>query len=110
MARSWSLPEEFARLIECHTQLNELVEGGSKDIGALSVALSSALPAASDKTWNERETFLNAFTKIAGTGADPKETLAKVDAEFTEFAPVLKLTAPAKSLVQYFEEQPVTAS
>jgi hypothetical protein len=36
--------------------------------------------------------------------------LAQVDAEFTEFAPVLKLTAPAKSLVQYFEEtQPVPA-
>lgn len=107
MARSWSLPEEFARLIESHTQLNQLVESGSKDIGGLSVALSSLLPAASDKIWHERDAFLAAFTKIVGAGANPKETLAKVDAEFTEFAPVLKLAAPAKSLVQYFEEQPV---
>lgn len=106
MARSWSLPEEFARLIESHTQLKTLVDSSSKDIGALSVALSSSLPAASDKEWNERETFVNSFIKIVGPGANVKETLAKVDAEFTEFAPVLKLVAPAKSLVQYFEEQP----
>jgi HD-like signal output (HDOD) protein len=108
MARSWSLPEEFARLIESHTQLNPLIESGSKDIGAISVALSSSLPAASDKVWHERDVFLSAFAKIAGPAANPKETLAKVDAEFTEFAPVLKLAAPAKSLAQYFEEQAVT--
>lgn len=110
MARSWSLPEEFARLIECHTQLNQLVDSGSKDIGAIAVALSSSLPAASDKVWLERDTFLNAFAKIAGPGANPKEALAKVDQEFTEFGPVLKLAAPGKSLVQYLEEtQPVPA-
>ena len=108
MARSWSLPEEFARLIECHTQLTQLIDSGSKDVSAISVALSASLPAASDKLWNEKDFFLNAFAKIAGPGADPKATLAKVDQEFTEFGPVLKLAAPGKSLVQYFEEaQPV---
>jgi len=109
MARSWSLPEEFARLIEKHTELNQLVDSGGKDVGAISVALSSSLPAASDKTWMERETFLTAFAKIAGPGVNPKESLAKVDQEFTEFGPVLKLTAPAKSLVAYLEEAPVPA-
>jgi HD-like signal output (HDOD) protein len=110
MARSWSLPEEFARLIESHTQLNQLLATNSKDLGAVAVALSSSLPAASDKVWSERELFLSAFEKIAGPSANPSQTLAQVDAEFTEFAPVLKLTAPAKSLVQYFEEtQPVPA-
>lgn len=104
MARSWSLPEEFARLIESHTQLNQLLATDSKDLGAVAVALSSSLPAASDKVWSERELFLNAFSKIAGPGCNPAQTLALVDTEFTEFAPVLKLTAPAKSLVQYFEE------
>ncbi|QDU29589.1 HDOD domain protein [Anatilimnocola aggregata] len=107
MARSWSLPEEFARLIESHTKLNQLIAADSKDIGALAVALSSSLPAASDKLWAEREAFVEAFAKIAGPTANPAQTLAIVDKEFTEFAPVLKLVAPAKSLVQYFEEQPV---
>src|SRR5262245_34807560 len=55
MARSWSLPEEFARLIECHTQLDQLVSSGSKDIGGIAVALSSSLPAASDKVWSEKQ-------------------------------------------------------
>ncbi|WP_254507919.1 HDOD domain-containing protein [Anatilimnocola floriformis] len=109
MARSWSLPEEFARLIEKHCDLNQLVDSGSKDIGAVSVALSASLPAASDKVWCERETFLAAFTKVAGPGVNPKEALAKVDQEFTEFGPVLKLAAPAKSLVAYLEEQTVPA-
>jgi hypothetical protein len=108
MARSWSLPEEFARLIESHTQLNKLTAGDCKDVGAISVALSSSLPAVSDPAWHERETFLAAFTKLAGT-AKPADVLAQVDREFTEFAPVLKLAAPAKGLVQYLEEQPVKA-
>jgi HD-like signal output (HDOD) protein len=105
MARSWSLPEEFARLIEKHAQLNQLLAGDGKDVGAISVALSSSLPAASDKNWVERDTFLAAFAKIAGPAAKPSELLALVDREFTEFGPVLKLAAPAKGLVQYLEEQ-----
>jgi hypothetical protein len=28
--------------------------------------------------------------------------LAKIDAEFAEFAPVMKLSAPARSLVDYY--------
>jgi HD-like signal output (HDOD) protein len=105
MARSWSLPEEFARLIEKHAQLNQLLAGDGKDVGAISVALSSSLPAASDKNWVERDTFLAAFSKIAGPAAKPSELLALVDREFTEFGPVLKLAAPAKGLVQYLDEQ-----
>jgi HD-like signal output (HDOD) protein len=105
MARSWSLPEEFARLIENHTSLDRLISGDCKDVGAISVALSSSLPAASDQAWAEREAFIAAFTKIAGPASKPAELLAQVDREFTEFAPVLKLATPAKALAQYFTEQ-----
>ncbi len=107
MARSWSLPEDFARLIENHTQLNQLLATASKDMGAIAVALSSMLPAASDKVWTEREAFLTAFSKIAGPTSSVAKTLAQVDIEFTEFAPVLKLATPAKTLIHFLEEVPV---
>jgi HD-like signal output (HDOD) protein len=102
MARHWSLPEEFARLIECHTQLDQLMESGSKETGKLAVALSALLPANQDQTWFERDKFVAAFDKLAaGKGKAIPEVFAQIDAEFAEFAPVLKLTAPAKSLVQH---------
>src|SRR5437763_10206415 len=57
MARQWSLPEEFAQLIEAHTQLDRFLAENSKDIGKTSVALSALLPAAHDVTWFERQKF-----------------------------------------------------
>ncbi len=40
IARQWSLPEEFSRLIEGHTQFDKLFAEGSKDVGLLSVSFS----------------------------------------------------------------------
>jgi HD-like signal output (HDOD) protein len=102
MARHWSLPEEFAKLIECHTQLDQLMESGSKETGKLAVALSALLPANQDQTWFEREKFVAAYdTLAAGRGKAIPELFTQIDAEFAEFAPVLKLSTPAKSLVQH---------
>ncbi|MCU0879568.1 MAG: HDOD domain-containing protein [Pirellulaceae bacterium] len=102
MARHWSLPEEFAKLIECHTQLDQLLESGNKETGKLAVALSALLPANQDQSWFERDKFVAAYDKLAaGRGKAIPELFTQIDAEFAEFAPVLKLTAPAKSLVQH---------
>lgn len=105
MARSWKLPENFCSLIECHTQLDQLLAAGSKEAGKLSVALSASLPVGADKIWAERNSFVKAFDTItAGTGKSAADLLAAVDKEFTEFAPVLKLAVPAKTLVQQLSE------
>lgn len=102
MARTWSLPEEFARLIESHTQLPEMLAAGSTDVGRLAVALSSMLPTAGEKNWTEREAFCEAFTKIAGSsGKTPADILGQIDKEFCDFAPVLKVAAPAVTLSQH---------
>lgn len=107
MARHWSLPEEFAKLIELHSSIDRLLAEGCKERGPLAVGLSALLPPASDKTWSEKEKFISIFTTLsAGTGKTPKNMLELVDQEFTEFAPVLRLAAPAKSLVSYLEEAP----
>jgi len=109
MARQWSLPEQFAQLIEAHTQLDEFLAEGCKDAGKVAVALSALLPAANDDQWYERQKFLAAFEQLSGGQRPLADILAQVDQEFTEFAPVLKLATPAKSLVQHLTEEPVKA-
>ncbi len=107
MCRAWSLPEEFAALIESHCQLDELVATGSKSPGKLAVALSSLLPASSDKEWNDRDRFLAVFQQLtAANGISAPNFLAEVDKAFEEFAPVLRLATPATTLAQYLEEAP----
>lgn len=107
MARHWSLPEEFAKLIEWHTRLDELLASGSKETGKLAVALSALLPANHDQQWYERTKFLAAFEQLAGSRGKPVADLfAQIDAEFAEFAPVLKLATPARSLVQHLATEP----
>lgn len=105
MARSWSLPAEFARLIESHIKLNELLAAEKREIGPLAVALSALLPAANDTHWFEREKFLTAFgTASKDSGKTAAEVFSLVDQGYTEFAPVLKLAAPPKTLTQLLSE------
>ena len=102
MARNWSLPEEFARLIETHTQLDQLLADNSKEIGKLAVALSALLPASNDEHWLEQEKFQAAYERLTGKNGKPiAEVFSQVDREFLEFAPVLKLSVPSKSLVSH---------
>ena len=109
MARQWSLPEQFAQLIEAHTQFDKFLAEGSKEVGKISVALSALLPAAHDNEWYERQKFVAAFERLAAGRRPIAEVFQQIDQEFTEFAPVLKLAAPGKSLVQHLAEQPVAA-
>jgi HD-like signal output (HDOD) protein len=105
MARKWSLPEEFAQLIEAHIKLDEFLANGCKEPGKLAVALSALLPTNHDSRWHDRERFGSAFQKLAaGKGQSAEALFAQVDQEFAEFAPVLKLPAPAKSLVQHWND------
>jgi hypothetical protein len=104
MARQWSLPEEFAQLIEAHTKLDEFLAEGCKDEGKVAVALSALLPAAHDDEWFERKKFLAAFEKLSFGKRPIDEIFYQVDQEFTEFAPVLKLATPGKSLGQHLVE------
>lgn len=104
MSRQWSLPEEFAVLIEQHCKLDELLSAIPLQPGPVSVALSSQLPAVADDEWFEREEFADAFKKAAGPAASNVQAfLAEVDKQFAEFAPVLKLQIPARSLADFYE-------
>ena len=111
MARKWSLPEEFAQLIEAHIKLDEFLANGCKEPGKLAVALSALLPTGHDSQWHDRDRFNAAFQKLAaGKGQTPEGIFTQVDQEFADFAPVLKLPAPAKSLVQHWNDAVVATA
>jgi HD-like signal output (HDOD) protein len=104
MARGWSLPEEFAVLIETHADLVVLLENGSEP-SKLAVALSALLPSASDAEWGERQWFEETYTKLRGPEwPEITGVLGQVDTDFEEFAPVLKLAVPGRSLVESYNE------
>ncbi|MBN2294183.1 MAG: HDOD domain-containing protein [Pirellulales bacterium] len=111
MARQWNLPEDFAVMIESHTEidccLDEMSKSNDKseELGKIIVALSALLPSAADSQWNEFEEFESAYNNIVLKGV-PKlaAVLAQTDEEFTEFSPVLKITSPKMSLIDYHDQ------
>ncbi|MGC4002568.1 MAG: HDOD domain-containing protein [Pirellulales bacterium] len=105
MARSWKMPEEFAQLLDDHTSIQTLLAGGKASPGAIAVALSSLLPSVSDAQWNECALFDQYYTQTkAADGPQLSEFLAQIDKEYVEFAPVLKLAMPEKTLVATLEQ------
>jgi HD-like signal output (HDOD) protein len=106
IARGWSLPEEFASLIETHTELDELLAAGEAALGKATVAVSALLPSAHDGRWRERDKFLEAYQIVArDNSGNLTELLSGVDQQFQEFAPVLKLNVPATSLVDSLQAE-----
>jgi hypothetical protein len=73
--------------------------------GKLAVALSALLPTTADPAWTECGLFEAYYEKIRpATAPSVVELLEQTDQQFTEFAPVLKLATPSKSLVDGFHE------
>ena len=103
MARSWSLPENFADLISSHVDLEAAI--ASKEPGNIAVAMSSFLPATSDPEWHECGMFEEAYNRVKPKdGPQAVDFMEQVDVGFEEFAPVLKLAKPARSLVELYSE------
>lgn len=108
MARQWSLPEEFAKYIECHIDIDGALSRAKEDPGAAAVCVSSLLPAASDTVWQNRDEFTAIYQQLNnGSFPDICDLLKEVDNAFEEFAPILKIKVPAKSLADFYAEEPV---
>jgi HD-like signal output (HDOD) protein len=100
MVRQWNLPEDFAVLIEHHTETDRWVAQANSAPGDLAVAMSALLPTAGDPTWVEFSRFEGIYEKVKPAGApSARDLLAQTDKDFADFAPVLKISAPNKSLV-----------
>ena len=105
MARNWNLPEDFAVLIENHLDVERWASNPQTKAGNLSVAMSGLLPAIGDPIWIECSKFKGLYGRITPAGS-PSVTaiLEQIDAEYGDFAPVLKLAAAPKSLMDTFRE------
>jgi HD-like signal output (HDOD) protein len=111
MARNWKLPDAFAVLIENHLDIDRWVSESKSEPGRLAVALSALLPTAGDSVWHECSRLESYYDEVIPEG-EPRlpSVLEQVDAEFCEFAPVLKLANVGKSLVDVYNESTAAVS
>lgn len=106
LAKRWNLPEEFVSLIAQHTQMEDLLGKGEMYRGAACVALASLLPSCSDSSWHEREDFMASFARLVDGSPDVMNAiLVAADEQTSEFAPLMKLPVPSKSLVEFVQEK-----
>jgi HD-like signal output (HDOD) protein len=105
MARQWNLPDAFALLIEGHTAIDRSPAAAAAEPGCLAVSLSALLPAIADAGWPECAKFESCYQRVTRHGSPSTlDLLQQTDREFDDFAPVLKLGSPNKSLVAAHEE------
>jgi len=71
--------------------------------GIVAVGISALLPCTNDNKWHERDQFISALNQL-DLAVEPVELLERIDGDYTDFAPMLKLTVPKKSLVDCFQE------
>ena len=111
MARHWNLPEDFACLIESHTTTENLVERASESYDRTAIIMSALLPTVADPVWAECQQLESYYEKIIPNNSPTlSELLGQIDVEFDKFAPLMKLSTPAKSLVDRYSETPVSAT
>jgi HD-like signal output (HDOD) protein len=104
IARHWNLPEELAGPIESHASLDTLLESDRLQPAHLAVALSALLPAVIDNAWPEQAQFESYAGRVfANREYDLCDLLGVVDAGFVDFAPVLQIASPTRTLRQLLE-------
>lgn len=109
MAHAWRLPESFVEMIRGHVDLEPCLTGAVTSPGIVAVAVSALLPSASDDAWRDRDLFERAYRQLAKNGGPVTDLLSRIDNEFDNFAPVLKVTRPPHSLVDLFNAAPQNA-
>jgi HD-like signal output (HDOD) protein len=101
LVRQWNLPNSFADLIEHHVDLPRLLAGGPEKRGAACVALASMLPSCRDSDWEEGSRFTEGLEAIAGGQIALKDLATETDKQTSEFAPLLKLPLPKRTLLEW---------
>ena len=110
MARHWNLPEDFACLIENHTAIEKLIQQTAEAPDKAAVAMSALLPAIADPVWTECQQFESYYEKISsGNSPTIMELLSHTDHEFEQFAPLMKIGTPSKSLTDRYNDVTTSA-
>jgi len=105
LATHWDLPGELIEPIRDHVEVERVFADAQSPMSQRAVCLSSLLPASVDPTWVECEKFATFYRQLRpAKGPTVVELLEQVDTEFVDFAPVLQISTPGKSLVESYQE------
>lgn len=108
IAKQWNLPESLAFLLRDHC--HGCKPGQTGNPAQYVVAMSALLPSSIDSVWQDVAVFETNYNSYRPSNAPDLPTLfAQIDKELAEFAPVMKLTAPPKSLVESLQAATQTA-
>ncbi|MCA9104201.1 MAG: HDOD domain-containing protein [Planctomycetales bacterium] len=104
IAKKWKLPESLCRLIENHTAIDERWGQSKTMVGQLTVSLSALLPSSAFDRWHDQGEFLRVFAQQPASRGSLDELFTQVDRDMEQFAPLLKLTTPSRTLASYLVE------
>ena len=98
-------------LVKAHVDVERWAGQPDSDPGKLAVAMSALLPTTRDATWYECAQLETCYEKALPSGGPPlADLLRQTDQEFADFAPVLKIANPSKSLTEVYAEVAAAAS
>jgi HD-like signal output (HDOD) protein len=109
MVLHWNLPEKIANLIENHIAIDEFVNKPESAPDMVAIGMSALLPTIVDPVWTECQQFESYYEKILpGNIPTIVELLSNIDDDFSQFAPLLKIAKPTKTLVESYNEVTVS--
>ncbi|MGD9128167.1 MAG: HDOD domain-containing protein [Planctomycetia bacterium] len=104
VAKQWELPNDFVSLVTAHTEIGKWAAQADSEPECFSVALSALLPACDSNKWPEYKMFEKYYEKHRPRSApDIPELLKSVDHQFSEFAPILRMSMPKQSLEDRYQ-------
>ncbi|MDR0870318.1 MAG: HDOD domain-containing protein [Planctomycetaceae bacterium] len=105
MGAAWKLPQQLTGIIESHLRIDELLDESEEQAEKIAVALSAFLPIAANDSWLEQELFQKYFSKVfPGKERIIKTMFDRVDREFDQYAQIIQIPKPKRTLSSYIEE------
>ncbi len=103
LCRNWCLPETFAELVERHAEPLAALDGPDPRYDIACVSVASLLPSCADEKWSEQHLFFASLEQLMrGVNVDYVNLFKRVDNLCEDFAPLMKLAPPKKSLASWF--------
>jgi HD-like signal output (HDOD) protein len=105
LGKNWKLPTPLVELIENHLKVEEQISKFSQQPEQTIVSLSALLPSVVEPDWNERSEFDKFFNQILPEKSKLLTNIFdKVDREFEQYAMIIQIAKPKKSLFNYLDE------
>ncbi|MDR0336580.1 MAG: HDOD domain-containing protein [Planctomycetaceae bacterium] len=105
LGQNWKLPTPLISLIENHLKIEEYANNFEQYPEQTVVSLSALLPSVVESDWNERADFDKFFRQIFHDKANLLTNIFdKVDREFEQYAMIIQITKPKKTLFSYADE------